>query len=197
VRPWWSSGEASRFLWWSYELGKRSGMCGGSRWEGWESLEGSGMTAPSYSMVSHRSSPARSIGVRTRRPGGVLAKFSEGKRRGWRGGLNSCGRKPNGARNGANWWGEIAVSPPVISARGWRRWGVLTCGAGLSVKGGQGVNRFRRIPGWAVGRFYGWAEGFPRGPIRYFFSFSSFSFPVFLFSLYLLHFIFKWLQTNL
>jgi hypothetical protein len=78
--------------------------------------------------------------------------------------------------------GNCGVSSGDFSQR-LKKVGCSNVWAGLSVKGGKGVYQFGRMPGWAVGLFYGWAEGFPRGPIRYFFLFFLF------FSCFLIFFI--------
>jgi hypothetical protein len=49
-------------------------------------IRGSGNNGNLMLMASQRSSPTRSPGARTRRPGGALAKLAEGKWRGERGG---------------------------------------------------------------------------------------------------------------
>jgi hypothetical protein len=64
---------------------------------------------------------------------------------------------------------------------GWRKKN-LTSWAHLSARGKRGGSTVSgRRASWATGRFLFWAETVPSGPVHIFPSFSSFSFPEFLF----------------
>jgi hypothetical protein len=120
------------------------------------------------------------------RPGGGGVLGGGGNGRGGRGPFIGAGVHHNGQEISRLKEGGRAITRS--NSRGFfvrrrKKVSVLTAGPHRSARRGGGYVPFRKeFPGWALGRFFCWAESFPWGPfpfpIYFLFSFFCFSFVI-------------------